>query len=60
MKVIIISDKDCVALLDQLELKSLKANNIMPEKPMSVGDIHRAFHYVVVQWLQAQGADLRR
>jgi hypothetical protein len=63
MKAIIITDQDAKALLDQLELASLKENNIMrrdPTNPPSVEEIHRAFHYVVYGWLRDQGADCAR
>jgi hypothetical protein len=60
MKAIIINDTDARALLAKLELTALKADNIMrdePNRPATVSDIHRAFHYVVTRWLQEQGAD---
>jgi len=60
MRAIIISDSDARALLDKLELTAFKHKNIIradPEHPASVSDIHRAFHYIVTQWLQEQGAD---
>lgn len=63
MKAIIISDADARALLDRLELISLRSNNILredPNRPATEADIHRAFHYVVVGWLQEQGADCAR
>lgn len=62
MRAIIIDDKDARALLDKLELKALRADNIMRAdhaKPPTVEEIHRAFVYVVVRWLQEQGAEIR-
>lgn len=63
MRAIIISDADARALLDQLKLTSLQADNIMRDdhdRPPTVSEIHRAFHYVVTRWLQEQGADCVR
>ena len=60
MRAIIISDADAKALLDKLELTYLKSGNVMREngnKPATTADMHRAFHYVVVNWLREQGAD---
>jgi len=56
----IISDHDARALLNKLELVSLRAHNHVckdSEDPVTFAEVHRAFHYVVVQWLQEQGAD---
>jgi hypothetical protein len=62
MKAIIISDLDAKVLLDKLELVNLRgAGHILrddPDKPPTMGDIHRVFHYVVCKWLQDQGADV--
>lgn len=61
MRAIIIDDKDARALLDKLELAAMNKDNILRSdytKPVTVEDIHRAFHYVVVRWLQEQGADV--
>lgn len=62
MKAIIITDADAKALLDKLELKKLRGEgHIMREdfdRPPTIGDIHRAFHFVVVGWLQEQGVTL--
>ena len=61
MRVIIIEDKDAKALLDRLDLTALKRDRIWtdPEHPPTVDDMHRAFRYVVVNWLHEQGAELR-
>lgn len=60
MRAIIIDDADCQALVDRLKLESMQ---IEPEKVVTlgsgervtVGDIHRQFHYEVVRWLQQHG-----
>ena len=60
MKVIVISDSDARALLDQLELTKMKGANHFREdydRPATAEQIHRAFHYIVTRWLQDQGAD---
>lgn len=61
MRAIIIDDKDAKSLLMRLELAAMKKDNVMrddPSRPPTADDIHRAFHYVVVRWLQEQGADV--
>lgn len=61
MKAIIITDMDARALLDKLELESMKNKNLLsrdPERMPTLDDVHRAFHYVVCRWLQEQGADI--
>ncbi len=60
MKAIIISDMDARALLDKLELTSMRRDHHFsddPQRPTTVAEMHRAFHYVVTLWLQEQGAD---
>ena len=69
MKAIIIDDKDCPALLDQLKLATfddyccrvseLHGISVEARKAM-VAEIHRRFHYIVVRWLQEQGASCVR
>jgi hypothetical protein len=60
MKAIIISDADARALLDKLELESLKDSHPRwtDANPPKVGEVHKAFHYIVCRWLQEQGADV--
>lgn len=61
MKAIIISDADARALLDKLELTKMRGAHCWREdndRPPTVSEIHRAFHYVVCCWLQEQGADV--
>lgn len=61
MRAIIIDNKDARSLLASLELTAMHKDNILradPTKPATVDDVHRAFHYVVVRWLQEQGADV--
>lgn len=64
MKAIIISDSDARALLDQLKLKAMEdGRHVMRkdyDKPASIEEIHRSFHYIVCRWLQEQGADVTR
>jgi hypothetical protein len=64
MKAIIISEVDACALLDRLELVALRgAGHIMREdadKPPTMAEVHRVFHYQVVLWLQDHGADCIR
>lgn len=60
MKAIIIEDKDCKALVELLELTALQLDPSMllsghPKEQMTVGELHRRFHFHVVRWLQEQG-----
>lgn len=59
MNAIIISDKDAMSLLEQLELQKWRASHVTrqdPSNPATADDMHRWFHYVVTRWLQEQGA----
>lgn len=63
MKAIIISDQDARALVDRLELAKYHEQHIMrrdPDKSPTADEMHRWFHFVVVKWLQEQGADVTR
>lgn len=60
MKAIIISNEDARALLDQLELRAMRERNLCTTNSGAIDEAHRAFHFVVVRWLQAQGADVLR
>lgn len=61
MRVIIIQDKDARELLDQLELKRVKeSGNVVKKHGDPIDDVHGMFQYVVVQWLQDQGANFLR
>lgn len=73
MRAIIIDDKDAQALLRDLELKKMLADNVIGEhqtKPPAwtedawrqsvIDGLHRSFHFVVVRWLQDQGCDCVR
>jgi hypothetical protein len=67
MKAIIIEDKDARALVDQLQLLKMQGKNLLsqiiaddPATGVTVAEVHRAFHYVVVRWLQDQGASVTR
>lgn len=59
MKVIVSKDEDAISLLNRLELVKLRRDYYgrwdNPEKPPTVEEVHRAFHYEVVRWLQEQG-----
>jgi hypothetical protein len=52
MRVIIIEEKDIQALLAKLELAKFQLTG--SQEPED--EIHRKFHYVVVNWLQEQGS----
>lgn len=54
MRVIIIEDKDAIALLEQLELEKFKIKESHP-RGNTPEDFHRRFHYIVTRWLQEQG-----
>lgn len=59
MKAIIIEEKDVTALLDKLKLtqfQNSRGTNHYREGPAAVDEMHRWFHFVVVKWLQEQGA----
>jgi hypothetical protein len=61
MKAIIISDHECRALLDSLQLASLKeAGHLRLEEVRDEQTLraHRVYHYVVTRWLQEMGADV--
>lgn len=73
MKVIIISDADARALLDQIKLEALGDGGLLlngfPDYEHATvqkvfkhvqSDVHRCFHYVVTRWLQEMGADTLR
>lgn len=60
MRVILIEDKDCEALLAKLEIAALQLDPTLvlsgnSKEAMTVGDLHRRFHFHVVRWLQEQG-----
>ena len=74
MRAIIIDDKDARALIDSLSLAATNKNlgsygieaneawHSLPESTRTtiIDTIHRRFHYVVVCWLQDQGASTVR
>lgn len=54
----VITEEEMKSLLNRLELKSMQGDNMMREdltKPPTMADTHRAFHYVVVRWMQSIG-----
>lgn len=66
MRAIIIDDKDAKALVQQLALTKLQAphgTNLETSDgrrtvEQLADELHRKFHYVVVRWLQDQGASV--
>lgn len=61
MRAIIISEADARGLVDRLKLRALQDDAIMrddPSRPPTMADVHRAFHYVVMSWLEEQGVDV--
>lgn len=62
MKAIIIEDVDARALLDSLELNTMRAANHWPHNSKATNeaivDAHRTFHYIVCRWLQDHGANV--
>lgn len=55
MKAYILKDEDFNELLDKLDLFNLNKNNMLISGEPTKEDIHRAFWYVVVRWIQRQG-----
>jgi len=61
MRAIIIEDKDAKALLDRLELDTLRGcGELSGIDPVLVERIHRHFHFIVCSWLQQQGCEVVR
>lgn len=59
MRAIIIEDKDAKDLVDQLELAKLRETGFFRSSGNpTFEEIHRVFHFVVVRWLQDQGANV--
>lgn len=59
----VVTEEEFLSLIDQLKLQSMQANNVMRadyDKPPTADDIHRAFHYVAVRWVQAMGCSAVR
>jgi hypothetical protein len=60
VRIITFEDKDALALLDELELASFRADPSQmltgSREVITVADMHRRFHYIVTLWLQKQGA----
>lgn len=58
MKQYVVTEEEFMSLIESLELEALRKHNIMREdysKPPTHDDFHRAFHYVVVRWVQNMG-----
>ena len=62
MRVIQVTDEDCLDLLDRLELAKFKGPNIDEGAThrQRVVETHRHFHFVVCNWLQGHGARIAR
>lgn len=62
MKAIIIEDKDAKDLVHRLALEKYNDSHTHPrqepDKSVTKEEMHRWFHYVVVGWLQEQGASV--
>ena len=66
MRVIIIEDKDAMALIDSLKLEKFEDARLMTgsafdrlsesSKKSILDSVHRRFHFIVTRWLQEQGA----
>jgi hypothetical protein len=54
----VVTEEEMLSLIDQIKLVTMQDNNIWREdlsKPVTADEMHRAFHYVVVRWVQAMG-----
>ncbi len=69
MRVIVIDDKDALALLDRLKLTTFEDYCCRTSEIYDIGadarkamveEIHRRFHFVVSSWLREQGANTVR
>lgn len=57
-KVYVVTEEEFMSLIESLELIRLRENNVLSKNPDEVPtkeEMHRAFHYVVVRWVQAMG-----
>ena len=55
MKAYILKDEDFNELLDKLELFNMKKGNILTSGTPTKDEVHRAYWYEVVRWIQRQG-----
>ncbi len=55
----VVTEEEMLSLIESLELEKLREmNSHAPNSPIhkqDIGDIHRAFHYVTVRWVQSIG-----
>lgn len=60
-RVYVVTEEEMIALIDSLELEKMRKEGHYRglEKP-TLDDIHRAFHFVAVRWVQAMGFKGRR
>lgn len=59
----VVTEEEFLSLIDQLKLQSMQSANVLRadhDKPPTADDIHRAFHYVAVRWVQAMGCSAVR
>lgn len=62
MRAIIIDNHDAKALVEKLQIAKMRKDHPhweKPGEPLTMEAMHRIFHYIVVGWLQEQGADLK-
>lgn len=52
MKVIVINERDIKQLIDSLKLEKMELSGTQ----LTEGEIHRRFHYIVVNWVQEHGS----
>lgn len=61
MKLYQLTDNDIIGLMESLTLKHMEQANVLRVSPdlmgQPVNDIHSAYHFVVVRWLQSIGAE---
>lgn len=66
MRAVIIQEHETIALLDRLALKKLEMlghnghGRSLDTTPEALEASHRAFHYVVCQWIQEVGGKVVR
>lgn len=59
----IVTREEFLSLIDQLRLTGMQERNLLSSRagsPPTQEDIHRAFHFVVVRWIQAMGCSAVR
>lgn len=54
----VVTEEEFMSLIESLELEALRKHNIVradPSTPPSWDELHRAFHFVAVRWVQKMG-----